>query len=70
MWIRIIKHFNWQLFTITDKGIPEPGNSQIAKASRGEASGPHMGSLQRPPQPPSCKVASFATLKMLQSALN
>ena len=36
MWIRIIKHFNWQLFTITDKGIPGPGNSQIAKASYGE----------------------------------
>ena len=49
MWIQIIKHIKWQLFTITDKGIPGPGNSQIAKASRGFAPGPHMGGLQRPP---------------------
>ena len=32
MWIQIIKHFNWQLFTITGKGITGPGNSQIIKA--------------------------------------
>ena len=30
MWIQVIKHLNWQLFTITDKGILGPGNSQIA----------------------------------------
>ena len=46
MWIQIIKHFNWQLFTITDKGIPGPGNNQIAKSFRGFAPGPHMGGLQ------------------------
>ena len=45
----IIKHFNWQLFTITDKDIPGPGNNQIAKSSRGFAPGPHMGGLTVPP---------------------
>ena len=48
---KLIKHFKWQLFTITDKGIPGPGNNQIAKASRGFAPGPHMGGLQRSPHP-------------------
>ena len=52
MWMQIIKHFIWQLFTIADKGIPGPGNNQIAKASRGEA---YMGGLQHPPQPPAAK---------------
>ena len=45
MWMQIIKHFIWQLFTIADKGIPGPGNNQIAKASRGEA---YMGGLTAP----------------------
>ena len=63
------KHLFWQLFTITDKGIPETGNSQIAKASRGLAPGPHMGAYIAPITP-SCKVAYFTMLKMLQSALN
>ena len=31
-WLNFIKHFNWQLFTITGKGITGPGNSQIIKA--------------------------------------
>lgn len=46
MWMQIIKHFIWQLFTITDKGIQGPRNNQIAKASRGEA---YMRGLQCPP---------------------
>ena len=53
MWMQIIKHFIWQLFTIADKGIPGPGNNQIAKASRGEA---YMGGLQHPPQPLQIRV--------------
>ena len=68
-WLNCIKHFNWQLFTITGKGIPGPGNSQIAKASRGFTSY-RGGVLTALPITSSSKVASFATLKMLQSALN
>ena len=52
MWMQIIKDFIWQLFTIADKGIPGPGNNQIAKASWGKA---YMGGLQHPPQAPAAK---------------
>ena len=49
--IQINKHFNWQLFTITDKGIPGPGNSQIAEASRGFALDPTWGGYSDPHNP-------------------
>ena len=59
MWIQIIKHFNWQLFTITDKGILGPGNNQIAKTFRSFAPGPHMGGANNTPHNPQLQSHIF-----------